>query len=190
MMAKFQEIDLNLTKLFSILSESPNKDNTNNLPITKISNVIMSTKKPDELTTNTTTSSKINIDNFYKEFIELRSKIDEEFKILNNKTKTGKKIIKNEIIENEINDTNIINNNNVLNEIKPSDMNFLNNTSSPPSNQILKTINQLQENDKMVLQGLTHKVSRDELEKVQKQFAAELEKIVNFIFRIKLDYKN
>lgn len=85
----------------------------------------------------------------------------------------------------QLNDNNINNFNQTFgnaDSIKPIDLSLLNNPNSPQNQQyIISFINQLQENDKLILQNLTHKVNRDEIEKLQKQISLEVEKGVRNI---------
>ena len=170
---------MNFTKLFN------NLDTSNLIP--NSSNVQIITKKKEESNKSIPSTSKTNIDNFYKEFNDFKYKTDEELKLLNIKIKLKPKTMSNDVIsrvadQSEVNNNSLQNNENInniiFNEIKPIAMNNLKNTSNIDQQLILATINQLQENDKIVIQSLTHKVSKEELDRMQRQFAVDLEKIV------------
>lgn len=142
-------------------------------------------KKKDDIINN---GSNIGItDNFFKDFTEFRNKTEEELTSINNRLKLMKKNIPNDSERNDLqlNDNNINNFNQTFgnaDSIKPIDLSLLNNPNSPQNQQyIISFINQLQENDKLILQNLTHKVNRDEIEKLQKQISLEVEKGVRNI---------
>jgi len=102
---------------------------------------------------------------------------------LNNKFKLLKKNVSNDSERNDKqtndNNFNIVNPNIGNDAIKTIDLSLLNNPNSPQNHQfIISFINQLQENDKLILQNLTHKVNRDEIEKLQRQMASEIDKAV------------
>ncbi len=122
-------------------------------------------------------------DNFYKDYSEFRKKTEEELNSLNNKFKLLKKNVSNDSERNDKqtndNNFNIVNPNIGNDAIKTIDLSLLNNPNSPQNHQfIISFINQLQENDKLILQNLTHKVNRDEIEKLQRQMASEIDKAV------------
>jgi hypothetical protein len=124
-------------------------------------------------------------ENFYKDYSEFRKKTEEELNSLNNRFKLLKKNVssdseRNDKNSHDNNSNHIVNPNNGNNDaIKTIDLSLLNNPNSPQHQQfIISFINQLQENDKLILQNLTHKVNRDEIEKLQRQMASEIDKAV------------
>jgi hypothetical protein len=143
------------------------------------------TKKEDSSLNLINLTNSKNSDAFYKEFTDFRIKVDDEIKTLKYKAKLKLKVTNNDAANRNTNDPNDIDNlnnqNTILNQdlFKPIDISSLNNPNSSINNQfIIASINQLQENDKLVLQNLTYKVSRDELEKLQRLMGMEIERVV------------
>ena len=186
---KFQEIDLNLLKLFNNIS-----DLSSQIPSASenFAPKVTSMKKREEdinmmNALNTNSSSKTNVDNFYKEFNDFKGKIDDEIKTINKNIKLKIKSSNIEVVRSSqepnenLTNPNLVSSN--LDGFKTLDLNQLNNNSGGNNNQfIISSINQLQENDKLVLQNLTYKVNREELEKLQRHMSQEIERAVISIF--------
>ncbi len=176
---KITDIEMNISKLLNAISDisstvlNPSSDDFKN------SNVNI--RKREDLPINGLLSDVS--DNFYKDFTEFRKKIEEDVNSINNKLKSLKKNGLNDSERNDkqSHDNNYNANTNIgnIDDIKTIDLNLLNNPNSPQNQQfIVSFINQLQENDKLILQNLTHKVNRDEIEKLHKQIATEIDKAV------------
>ena len=183
---KFQEIDFNLNKLFNNLTDLVNQlPNMNSISASKI-NVTPLAKQEDSSTNlSSVVGSKLNIDSFYKEFNDFRIKLEDDVKSINYKIKLKIKGSNNDASNRNTEDHNDFNNqnnpSNLINSdsFKPIDMSVLNNPNSSINHQfIVASINQLQENDKLVLQNLSYKVSREELEKLQRLMGMEIERVV------------
>jgi hypothetical protein len=190
MKSKFQEIDLNLLKLFNNISDlSGQLPNAAENFAPKITSVHHHKKKDDSSTNVENLSTKLNLDNFYKEFNDFRFKVEDDVKAINNKIKMKLKSSTNLARQNHP-DTNDINNNNnqnlVLNTelLKQFDLNMNNSGGGLNQQFLIQSINQLQENDKLVLQNLTYKVNREELEKLQRHMGQEIERAVILSFKL------
>lgn len=177
MKTKFQEIDLNIIKLFSSVSDLSGNILPNQ-PETIVPKVAIGTSKKKEEDSYSGSNSKFNIDSFYKEYSDFRFKIEDEVKSLNNKIKLNNKSSNNLARQVAAENENMQHNNNM--NISPDMLKTDLNSSSNNLNQqyILSSINQLQENDKLVLQNLSYKVNREELEKLQRHMGQEIERAV------------
>jgi hypothetical protein len=173
---KFQRLRSNVNKLFSNLSDLTNLIQNSSDGFNKNA-TIHSSRKKDENTINTPQIN--NLESFYKEYTDFRNKTDEELKNINNKLKSKSKLpLDSERNGRELNDLNLQNSGLNTDAIKPIDISILNNPNNPPNQQfIISLITQLQENDKLVLQNLTHKVNRDEIEKIQRTDGNEIRRL-------------
>ena len=183
---KFHEVDFTLNKLFNKITDlSGQIPNLNANNAIKNSNQQLSIKE-DNIANLGSDNTNLNLDYFYKEYKDFRNKIEDEVKSINYKIKLKIKAANNDadIRTDDPMDNNNINTNNVLNSdtFKPIDTTLLNDPNSNINQQfIIASINQLQENDKLVLQNLTYKVSREELEKFQRSMGMEIDRIVCFL---------
>lgn len=176
---------MNLAKIFGMFEELSSKENAGSSPTSKY---IDSRRKDETLITPIFNQNKVNTDALQKEFTDFKLKTEEDIKSLNNKIKNKLKSgiadsRTSEQINKEIHHQNNDGQTNVVQFIEhnenKSKEHSNNNNNSGALNTVINVVNQLQENNKAILQNMSFKIGKEELEKLHKVIGLDLERIVN-----------